>query len=145
MPENPNMIKKGKNAGIIVYPPGLSKVPWHFGWPLNMILLLCIPECAIVKVYGRKKEKKILAEYILIWQYQMSCRDYPFPSDTKYSGVKFVLLPSSELLLQDWLFCLLLAGKYPKNVLSLNLKNMPLYLTTSWLKFDCTYIMPTVV
>lgn len=145
MPENPNMIKKGKNAGIIVYPPGLSKVPWHFGWPLNMISLLCIPECAIVKVYGRKKEKKILAEYILIWQYQMSCRDYPFPSDTKYSGVKFVLLPSSELLLQDWLFCLLLAGKYPKNVLSLNLKNMPLYLTTSWLKFDCTYIMPTVV
>lgn len=143
MSEKPNMIKKGKNAGITVYPLGLSKVPWHFGWP--SILLLCISECAIVKVYGRKKKKKILAEYILIWQYQMSCRNYPLPSDTKYSGVKFVLTPSSELLLQDWLFCLLLAGKYPKNVLSLNLKNMPLYLTTSWLKFNSTYITPTVV
>lgn len=145
MPENPNMIKKGKNAGIVVYPPGLSKVPWHFGWPLNMILLLCIPECAIVKVYGRKKEKKILAEYILIWQYQMSCRDYPFPSDTKYSGWSLFSCHPQNCYCKIDFFCLLLAGKYPKNVLSLNLKNMPLYLTTSWLKFDCTYIMPTVV
>lgn len=31
MPKNPNMIKKGKNAGIIVDPLGLSGVPWYFG------------------------------------------------------------------------------------------------------------------
>lgn len=56
MPENPNMIKKGKNAGIIVYLHGFSTVLRHFSWPLNMMLLLYIPECAIIKVYDRKKK-----------------------------------------------------------------------------------------
>lgn len=50
MPKNPNMIKKGKNAGIIVDPLGLSGVPWYFGWPLNMILLLCILKSTTTKV-----------------------------------------------------------------------------------------------
>lgn len=66
MPENPNMIKKGKNVGIIVDPLGPSRVPWHFGWPLNMILLLCIPKSTIIKVYGgreRREERSICRAY----------------------------------------------------------------------------------
>lgn len=70
MPKNPTMIKKGKNAGIIVDPPGLSRVPWHFGWLLNMILLLCILKSTTAKVKGGGSRGKNgeFSEYILIWK-----------------------------------------------------------------------------
>lgn len=70
MPKNPNMIKKGKNAGIIVDPPGLSRVPWHFGWLLNMILLLCILTSTTTKVKGGGSKGKNggFSKYILIWK-----------------------------------------------------------------------------
>lgn len=66
MPKNPNMIKKGKNAGIIVDPPGLSGVPWHFGWLFNMIALLCILKSTANKVKGggSRGEKGGLSECV---------------------------------------------------------------------------------
>lgn len=70
MPKKPNMNKKGKNAGIIADPPGLSGVPWHFGWPSNMIALLCILKTITTKVKGggSRGGKEDFSEYILIWK-----------------------------------------------------------------------------
>lgn len=70
MPKNPNVINKGKNSGIIADPPGLSGVPWHFGWPLNMISLLCILKSTTTKVKGggSRGKKGGFSAYIFIWK-----------------------------------------------------------------------------